>query len=164
MELSDPQFNKSTFIKQLESVVYLFLVLPLLTFGWVFLEKDGNGSLRSVVFENPDLMFHGVMFIGVGYIIVRTTATWTRDVRRGTDKVKELDVKLKMLKKPIIYRNVLWALGAGIGAYGLYEKGDMIYALVFTLFLILITANRPSGRYFSKLLKLKGDEKKWMEA
>lgn len=109
-------------------------------------------------------MFHGVMFIGVGYIIVRTTATWTRDVRRATDKVKELDVRLKMLKKPIIYRNVLWALGAGIGAYGLYEKGDMIYALVFTLFLILITANRPSGRYFSKLLKLKGDEKKWMEA
>ena len=114
-------------------------------------------------FDNPDLMFHGVMGIGVGYIVMRTTATWNRDMRKATEPFKELDVKLKMLRKPILYRNVLWAFGAAIGAYGLYEKGDMVYAMVFTVFLVLMTANRPTGRYFAKLLKLKGEERQWME-
>lgn len=164
MNLSDPEFDKYSYFKKLESVVYLFLALPLMAFGWVFLEKERSGGLRSVFFENPDLMFHGVMGIGVGYILMRTTATWSRDMRKATEPFKELDVKLTMLRKPIIYRNILWAIGAVIGAYGLYEKGDMVYAMVFTIFLIMITANRPTGRYFSKLLKLKGDEKKWMEA
>jgi hypothetical protein len=39
----------------------------------------------------------------------------------------------------------------------------MVYAIVFMVFMVLITANRPTGRYFSKFLGLKGDEKKWME-
>ncbi len=163
MNLNNPEFDKNSFFKKLESVIYLLLSVPLLAFGWVLLEKESDGSLRSVIFEDPDLMFHGVMAIGVGYVMMRTTATWARDMRKATEPFKELDVKLSMLKRPIIYRNVLWAIGAGIGAYGLYEKGDMIYAMVFTVFLILMTANRPSGRYFSNLLKLKGDEKKWME-
>ena len=163
MELSDPQFDKNSFFKKLESVTYLLLVAPLMAFGWVFLEKNQDGSLRSVIFENPDLMFHGVMLIGVGYVLMRTTATWGRDMRKATEPFKELDIKLTMLRRPIIYRNVLWAIGAGIGAYGLYEKGDMVYALVFSIFLILITANRPTGRYFARLLKLKGEERKWME-
>lgn len=164
MNLSDPEFDKYSYFKKLESVVYLFLALPIMAFGWVFLEKERSGGLRSVFFENPDLMFHGVMGIGVGYILMRTTATWSRDMRKATEPFKELDVKLTMLRKPIIYRNILWAIGAVLGAYGLYEKGDMVYAMIFTIFLIIITANRPTGRYFSKLLKLKGDEKKWMEA
>lgn len=163
VHLRNPEFDKSSYFKKLESIIYLFLTIPLLAFGWVFLEKDQQGTLRSVVFENPDLMFHGVMAIGAAYIIMRTTATWARDMRKATEPFKELDIKLTMLRKPIIYRNVLWAIGAGMGAYGLYEKGDMIYALVFTIFLILMTANRPTGRYFAKLLKLKGEEKKWME-
>lgn len=163
VHLSNPQFDKNSYFKKLESIIYLFLTIPLLAFGWVFLEKDQDGALRSVFFENPDLMFHGVMGIGAAYIVMRTTATWARDMRKATEPFKELDVKLTMLRKPIIYRNVLWAIGAGIGAYGLYEKGDMVYALVFTIFLILMTANRPTGRYFAKLLKLKGEEKKWME-
>ena len=164
MNLSDPEFDKYSYFKKLESIIYIFLALPLVAFGWVFLEKERDGGLRSVFFENPDLMFHGVMGIGVGYILMRTTATWSRDMRKATEPFKELDVKLTMLRKPIIYRNILWAIGALIGAYGLYEKGDMVYAMVFTIFLIMITANRPTGRYFSKLLRLKEEEKKWMEA
>ncbi|MEC7753677.1 MULTISPECIES: hypothetical protein [unclassified Roseivirga] len=163
MNLSDPEFDKQAYFKRLESLIYLLLMLPLLAFGWVFLEKNKAGDLRSVFFDNPDLMFHGVMGIGVGYIVMRTTATWNRDMRKATEPFKELDVKLKMLRKPILYRNVLWAFGAAIGAYGLYEKGDMVYAMVFTVFLVLMTANRPTGRYFAKLLKLKGEERQWME-
>lgn len=163
MHLSDSEFDKNAFFKQLESIVYLLLSLPLLFFGWVLLEREKAGTLRSVFFDDPDLMFHGVMVIGVGYILMRTTATWSRDMRKATEPIRELDLKLKMLSKPIIYRNVMWAIGAAIGAYGLYEKGDMVYALIFTIFLIMMTTNRPSGRWFVKLLKLRGDEKKWME-
>ncbi len=163
MHLSDSNFDKDGFFKKMESIIYLLLALPLVGFGWALLEKEKEGSLRSVFFEDPDLMFHGVMGIGVAYILMRTTATWARDMRKATEPFKELDVKLLMLKTPIIYRNSLWAIGAAIGAYGLYEKGDMVYALVFTIFLILITANRPTGRWFAKLLQLRGDDKKWIE-
>lgn len=163
MHLSDSEFDKNAFFKKLESIVYLLLSLPLLFFGWVLLEREKAGTLRSVFFDDPDLMFHGVMAIGVGYILMRTTATWSREMRKATEPIRELDLKMKMLQKPIIYRNVMWAIGAAIGAYGLYEKGDMVYALIFTVFLIMMTANRPSGRWFAKLLKLRGDEKKWME-
>jgi len=79
MVLNDPQFNKDKFIKSLESVIYLFLVIPLIGFGWVFLEKERLGELRAVVFEDPDIMFHSVMAIGVGYVLMRTLATWKRD-------------------------------------------------------------------------------------
>lgn len=162
MKLKDADFNKRKFIKSLESIVYLFLVLPLTAFGWVFLEKEKEGGLRATFFENTDVMFHGVMAIGCGYILMRTLATWKRDILKALDKTEELDVKMQAVRKPIIYRNLMWAMGAGIGAYGLYEKGDMVYALVFTVFLLLITSNRPSEHYFVKFFKLKGDEKEWM--
>ena len=162
MVLNDPQFNKDKFIKSLESVIYLFLVIPLIGFGWVFLEKERLGELRAVVFEDPDIMFHSVMAIGVGYVLMRTLATWKRDILKALEKTKEIDLKLKAVRKPIIYRNIMWSIGSGIGAYGLYEKGDMLYAIVFTLFLLLITSNRPSSRYFIKLFRLKGEEKDWI--
>ena len=162
MKLQNPDFDKRSFFKTLESIVYLLLVLPLVAFGWVFLEKERTGGLRSVFFEDPDLVFHGAMAIGVGYVLIRTLGTWNRDMRKAVEPFQEMDVKLTMLRKPIIYRNMMWAFGAAIGAYGLYEKGDMVYALVFTIFLVLMTANRPSGQYFDKLLRLKGEEKDWM--
>lgn len=162
MKLRDADFDKRKFIKSLESIVYLFLVLPLTAFGWVFLEKEKVGGLRATFFENTDVMFHSVMGIGVAYVLMRTTATWKRDILRALDKTQELDVKMSAVRKPIIYRNLMWALGAGIGTYGLYEKGDMVYAVVFTVFLLLITSNRPSERYFVKFFSLKGEEKEWM--
>lgn len=162
MKLRDANFDKRKFIKSLESIGYLFLALPLVAFAWVFLEKESAGGLRTTFFENTDIMFHGVMAIGFVYILMRTLATWKADILKGLARTEELDVKLIAVRKPIIYRNVMWALGAGIGAYGLYEKGDMVYALVFTVFLLLITSNRPSERYFVKFFKLKGEEKDWM--
>lgn len=162
MKLRDADFDKRKFIKSLESIAYLFLVLPLIAFGWVFLEKESAGELRTTLFEDTDIMFHGVMAIGVGYILMRTFATWKPDILKALTKIEELDVKLLAVRKPIIYRNIMWALGAGVGVYGLYEKGDMIYALVFTVFLLLITSNRPSERYFVKFFKLKGEERDWM--
>ena len=54
MKLSDSDFDKTMFIKSLESIVYLFLVLPLVAFGWVFLEKEKVGGLRATFFENTD--------------------------------------------------------------------------------------------------------------
>jgi len=163
MRLEDPEFDKLAFFKKLESYIYLILMLPLILFGWAFLEQQHAGGLRSVVFDEPDIMFHSVMGIGVGFILMRTLLAWRRNALRSLDDTPELDVKLQRLFKPIIYRNVMWALGAVIGAYGLYDKGDMVYAMVFTLFLMLITTNRPTGRYFAKLLKLKGEEKTWIE-
>lgn len=162
MKLENPEFDKKAYFKRLESIVYLLLVLPLVGFAWVFLEKERGGGLRSVVFENPDIMFHGVMIIGVGYILMRTILTWRRDMIKYLDQFEALDVKLKMIQKHIIYRNIMWAIGAGICVYALYEKGDMLYALIFTIFLILMTANRPSGHYFAKFFRLKGEERKWM--
>lgn len=163
MKLENPDFNKKAYFKKLESIIYLFLMLPLAGFGWVFLEKESGNALRSVFFEEPDIMFHGVMLIGVGYILMRTVLTWRRDMIKYLDQFEALDVKLKMIQKPLIYRNILWAIGAGICVYGLYEKGDMLYALIFTVFLILITANRPTGHYFAKFFRLKGEKRKWME-
>ena len=160
--LEDSDFDKKAFLRKLEAIVYLMLALPLIGFAWVFLEKERSGTLRSVFFEDPDLMFHAVMFIGVAYVLMRTVLTWKKDVMKGLEGIEALDIKLQMMRKPIISRNILWAFGAIIGAYGLYEKGDMVYAIVFTLFLLLITSNRPSVYYFVRFLKLKGDEKDWM--
>lgn len=163
MQLNDPDFNVDKFCKRLETVVYLMFVLPLAFFGFAFLERESTGGLRSVFFEDPDIMFHGVMAAGIGYILMRTVSTWRKDTLLMLEPIKELDLKLQSLRRPLIYKNLLWAFGAGIGAYGLHEKGDMVYAIVFSLFLILITANRPSPKYFIKFFKLKGEEKEWME-
>lgn len=162
VKLENPDFDKKSFIKKLESIIHLILVLPLVGFAWVFLEKEKAGTLRSTFFDQPDIMFHSVMLIGVGYVLMRTIGTWKRDLLKSLEGVEKLDLKLQMVKKPIIYRNLLWAFGAAIGAYGLYEKGDMFYALVFSVFLILLTANRPSPNYFIKFFKLTGADKDWM--
>lgn len=162
MKLENQDFDKKAFLRRLESIVYLMLTIPLVGFGWVFLEKEKAGGLRVTFFEDPDLMFHAVMFMGVAYVFMRTIGTWKRDVRKVVDGIEEIDRKLQVLQKPIIARNFLWAFGAAIGTYGLYEKGDMVYAIVFTAFLLLITTNRPSAQYFVKFLQLKGEEKNWM--
>lgn len=133
-------------------------------FGYAFLEREKEGGLRSVVMEDPDILFHGVMAAGIGYILMRTIFSWRKEMRNALKRTPELDMKLIRLKKPLLYRGFMWTLGGFIGAYGLYEKGDMIYALVFSIFLILITANRPSPGYFVKFFELKGEEKKWMES
>lgn len=163
MKLESPDFDKRAYFKKLESFVYLILMVPLFFFAWVFLETEKRGGLRSVMFEDTDWLFHGVMGTAVAYVLMRTVGTWKRDILRALEDTPELDVKLKRMFKPIVYRNIMWGLGASVGAYGIYEKGDMIYALVFTLFLVLMTTNRPTGRYFSRFLKLKGEEKAWME-
>lgn len=163
MKLKDPDFDKRAYFKKLESYGYLLLMPPLVFFGLAFLERQKTGGLRSVVFEEPDMLFHAVMATAVVYLLMRTFGTWKREILRVLEDTPELDVKLRRMQKPLIYRFGLWALGAAVGAYGLYEKGDMVYALVFTVFMLLITTNRPCGRYFSKFLGLKGEEKKWME-
>ena len=56
MKLRDANFDKRKFIKSLESIGYLFLVLPLVAFGWVFLEKESTGGLRNTFFENTDII------------------------------------------------------------------------------------------------------------
>lgn len=164
MKLKNPDFDKKTQFKRMETAIYLMLLAPLSFFAWAFLEQQGQNKLRSVIFDDPDLLFHGVMAAGVAYVLMRTVTTWKRDVLRALESTPELDVKIERLVKPIMYRNVLWALGAGIGAYGIYDKGDMIYAMVFMIFMVLMTANRPTGRYFSKFLRLKKEEKEWMES
>ena len=163
MRLEDPEFDKRAFFKKLESFIYLLLMLPLIFFSWAFLERQKAGGLRSVGFEESDYMFHAVMGVAVGYLLMRTILTWRRDMLRALEDTPELDVKLQRLFKPILYRNIMWVMGAAVGAYGIYDKGDMVYAMVFTLFLLLITTNRPTGRYFARFLKLKGEEKAWME-
>lgn len=163
MKLKNPDFDKKASFKKMEMFIYLMLMAPMVFFAWAFLEREKQNGLRSVFFEDPDILFHAVMMAGVAYVLMRTVTTWKRDVLKALESTPELDVKIERLVKPIIYRNLLWALGASIGAYGIYEKGDMIYAMVFMLFMVLITANRPSGRYFSKFLRLKEEEKKWME-
>ena len=163
MKLETPDFDKRAYLKKLESLVYLILMVPLFVFAFVYLETEQRGGLRSSMPDQADWMFHGVMGTAVVYILMRTVGTWRRDIVRALEDTPQLDVKLQRLFKPIIYRNILWALGAGVGAYGIYEKGDMLYAAVFTLFLVLITTNRPTGKYFSRFLRLKGEEKAWME-
>lgn len=163
MQLNNPEFDIDKFSKRLESIVYLIFLLPLLFFGFAFLERESAGGLRSVFFEDPDILFHGVMVAGIGYILMRTSFTWKQDLLKALESIPELDLKIQRLRWPLIYRNILWSFGAGIGAYGLYEKGDMVYAIVFSLFLILITSNRPSPKYFIKFFKLKGEERKWIE-
>ena len=163
MQLSDPEFDVDKFSKRLESIVYLIFLGPLIFFAFAFLERESAGGLRSVFFEDPDILFHGVMVAGIGYILMRTSFTWKQDLLKALESTPELDVKIKRLRWPLIYKNILWSFGAGIGAYGLYKKGDMVYAIVFSLFLILITSNRPSAKYFVKFFKLKGEDKKWIE-
>ena len=163
MKLENPDFDKHTFLKRLESIVYLTLVGPLIFFGWVFLERESNGELKNEIWENPDFMFHGAMLIGIFYVFSRTLVQWKSTVLKPLKNVKALDVKLRSLRKPVLWRNVMWAVGATISTYGLYVKGDMFYVMFFTIFLVLITANRPSGTFFIKLLQLKDEEKKWMQ-
>lgn len=162
MKLADDNFDKDKFIKQLESLVYLMLAFPLLAFGYVLLEKEAANELRSVVMENPDWLFHGLMAIGVVYVLYRTLVGWGQQIRRYVEREECIDKRLKMLKRPLLYRNFLWVLGAFVGVYGLYEKGDMLYALIFTIFLILISVSRPTGRYFAHLLKSKKEESDWL--
>lgn len=162
MKLADDNFDKDKFIKQLESLVYLMLAFPLLAFGYVLLEKEAANELRSVVMENPDWLFHGLMAIGVVYVLYRTLVGWGQQIRRYVEREECIDKRLKMLKRPLLYRNFLWVLGAFVGVYGLYQKGDMLYALIFTIFLILISVNRPTGRYFAHLLKSKKEESDWL--
>lgn len=164
MKLNDPNFNKTGFLKSLETVIYLLFVLPLSAFGWVLLEKEKTKGLRVVFFEDTDFMFHGTMGLAIIYILMRTLSTWKKQVQSLLKNIPESDEKLRMVRKPVIYRNLLWNFGAGIGAYGLYEKGDMVYAIIFTVFLLLITTNRPTAKYFVKLLRLKGEERKWIES
>lgn len=164
MKLENPDFDKKAQFKKIETRIYLMLMFPLAAFAWVFLEQQRQNKLRSVFFEDPDLLFHGVMIVGAAYVLMRTIGTWKRDVLKALDSTPELDVKIQRMVKPLIYRNLLWAIGACIGAYGLYEKGDMLYAFIFMIFMVLMTANRPTGRYFSKFLGLRKEEKKWMES
>lgn len=164
MKLANPNFDKRNYLKRLETIVYLFLVLPLTFFGWVFLEKEKTGGLRSEFsLEQADMFFHLTMLTAITYVLMRTLVSWKKKMTEPLSDVETLDEKLRMLFRPILWRNFLWSIGAGIAAYGLHARGDMFYALFFTAFLVLITANRPSGRYFAKLLQLKGEEKKWME-
>ncbi len=139
------------------------LAVPLVLFGWAFLEKESKNALRTDFWNEPDLMFHGAMMVGMLYVLNRTLISWKSTVNRGLKETVEIDEKLRKLRKPLIWRSILWTFGAVIATYGLYEKGDMFYTLFFTIFLVLITGNRPNGQYFSKLLQLKGEEKKWME-
>lgn len=163
MNLENPEFDPRAYLKRIESLVYLMLVAPLTFFGWVFLDKESSGQLKTSFWENPDLMFHGAMLIGIFYVLSRTLLKWKSTALDALKRTKALDVKLRSLGKAVLWRNVMWAIGGMIAAYGLYVKGDMFYVMFFTVFLVLITANRPSANYFIKFFNLKEEEKEWMQ-
>ena len=163
MNLQNPEFDKHSYLRKLESAVYLMLAVPLLFFFWVYLEREKVGSLRTVFFEGTDWLFHGGVLFAVLLISYYTTVGWKKRSLLKISELKALDEKLTRLQKPVMVRNLLWVCGSMLAAAGLYFKGDMFYAIVFTVFLVLITANRPSAGFFVRLLQLKGEERKWMD-
>jgi hypothetical protein len=142
---------------KLQAILYLFVLVPLLLFGFVYLQLNSGGVI-------PPLEDSGLILIPVVSLI--TVLDWIYAVALFRSRIKTLPVKITLTGKLGGYalatylRFGILSGGSILLAVVFYLTGDNIFAALSAMNIVWMSLLWPLPAKVCNDLLLKGDERK----
>jgi len=144
------------FYKRLNLYFNLVIAIPLLVFGYFYLELEaGNRDpyLNQVAAQNLEYIFPFLIILlgGIGFLA-------------PNERIKRIQYNLELKEKLNKYERIqlvrfgIYELAVWLSIAGLFLTGNKLYALFYVLVLILFSVDRPTARKIAKQLKLTREE------
>ncbi len=136
---------------------YLSFGIPLLLFGWLYLESTAHNLKPLVPVEMVNtvswlILVVMVFFIAVGY---QRSSAMIKRARAEVTLIKKLSAYRDALTLRFIYFSVA-ALSVGLG---LYLTANELISVLFAGVIVIFSINNPTLQGIAKDLRLKGEEK-----
>jgi len=145
------------YMNRLNLYFNLIIAIPLLVFGYVYLELEAGRIYaildpEQIIMSNYLLPFLIIIIGGVGVIIPKSKV---KEIKSELD----LESKLNAFEKIQLIRYGMYEAGGLISIIGLYFTVEKLYAVLYVGTIILFSLSRPTQRYIIKSLNLVGEEK-----
>jgi hypothetical protein len=149
--------NSREFLRVLINRAYLSFGIPLLLFGWLYLESTAH-NLKPLVpadwINTVSWMILVVMvfFVAMGY-------------QKSLSMIKRARTEPTLIEKLSAYRNALtlrfiyFSVAAFFVGLGLYLTANELISVLFAGVIVVFSINNPTLQGIAKDLRLKGEEK-----
>ncbi len=149
--------NSREYLRVLISRAYLSFAIPLLLFGWLYLESTAH-NLKPLI---PSEMINTVSWLILLVMIFFIVAGY----RKSSAMIKLARAEATFFKKLLIYRSALtlrfiyFSVAALFVSLGLYLTANELISVLFAGVIVIFSINNPSLQAIVRDLWLKDDEK-----
>ena len=151
MRFSSPR----EFFYKLYNVLYVIVLLPLLLFGFLYLNFRSEDLLAN---HNYSVASYMMILSAYGAIVGYSFWMFWNKIKLAR-RHSELNEKMEQYAKLTIARYVILAFTGLLLAAGLFLTKDQIFVVLFVVSLIVLSLVWPTSRKVSKDLKLRNEER-----
>ncbi len=149
--------NSREFLRVLINRAYLSFGIPLLPFGWLYLELSAHHlkpviSARQITVLTYLILVLMVFFIIAGY---RKSSGLIHKARQQPTLFK----KLLVYRKAITLRFIYFSIAALIVTLGLYLTASEVISVLFAVVIVIFSINNPTLQGIVRNLHLQDEEK-----
>lgn len=149
--------NSKEYLRQLINIAYISMSIPLLIFGWLYLEVSTNRIEPIVSPDKVNMIFILSTVITIGLLWMGNRRYQQKLSLARTEET--LVNKLLLYKKAVFIRFLLFGIAAMVTTIGIYLTASELFAITFSIVVVLFSINNPSLYRIAKALQLEGEEK-----
>jgi hypothetical protein len=149
--------NSKEYLRKLTTIAYLNMSVPLLLFGWLYLETSTNRLEPRVeskwtlwIFVVSSLLM--ILFLYLGNRSYHYRLSEARKQKRLVDK-------LLFLKEGVRIRFTYFGFAGLIVTAGIFSTASELFAIPFSMVVVLFSINNPTLYRIVKVLQVKDEEK-----
>lgn len=149
--------NSKDYLRQLTTIAYLNMSIPLLLFGWLYLEASTHRLEPRVDPKNIVWIFSILTLMSVFLLYLGNKLYYQK--LSIAQSINTLVEKLLIYKKAVYWRFLFFGIAGLIITLGIYITASELFAISFSIVIVLFSINNPSLIRIAKALKLKDKEK-----
>jgi len=149
--------NSRDYLRQLTNIAYLGMSLPLLLFGWFYLEVSNHKMAPRVDERHVVWIFlslTGLMLLS--FYMGNRLHQRKLMIARSRNTLRE---KLHVYKSAVYSRFIYFTVGALLITLGIYITASELFAISFSIVIVLFSINNPTLYRIVKALQLEGEER-----
>ncbi|WP_017731591.1 hypothetical protein [Nafulsella turpanensis] len=161
--------GKETFIAQrfqrLSNLFYLMVGLPLLCFGWVYLNLQGLST--PALFDHPVYAWFWhvpavLLIVGLtagAYILYRGRLKNYFSAAGKEPSLQRLENRVEVFYELSLRKYLMLTVAVLLAVLSLYLSGHKGYAAIYGILLLIFSVSRPTARGLNRDLKLNKEER-----
>ncbi len=147
--------NSKQYQQSLITIAYLCAGLPLLLFGWLFLEVS-HGNVEPKVGEVR--LYFGIT-VAFMLLIVFVGIHFFRQLNAKARSQEVLTDKLAVYRNAVLLRMLSYAAASLVVIAAMYVTAEEFFSALYAIMIVLFSINNPSLPGIAKDLKLTGTQR-----
>ena len=148
--------NPKEYLQQIINFAYLSIGIPLLIFGWLYLQASTE-ALSPLVSPTFNIALFTLVTIAMAGIVIYTSIKFKRRMNDAWEK-EDLIEKLVIHKHAVWMKFSFYALISVLIDLAFYISASEYFGALFTIMIILFSINNPSLPSIVKDLRLQDRE------